>query len=79
MSTALELARIREWTQSGRAKEIREQANVAQAEIARDIGTTSQTVSRWEAGKKTPTGEAALRYLRLLRALERRYDRAVAR
>jgi transcriptional regulator with XRE-family HTH domain len=57
---------------SGRARELREAARLSRSELARALGTTPAWVSRWEAGLRSPRGETALKYAKLLarRALE---------
>ena len=54
---------------SGRATSVREAAGLSQGEVARAIGVTPATLSRWEARQRRPTGGAAVRYARLLRML----------
>jgi DNA-binding transcriptional regulator YiaG len=66
---AAEIARVREWVRSGRAKAIRERAHVSQAEVAETIGVDPATVSRWEAGGRVPRGAVAERLGKLLREL----------
>lgn len=45
---------------------LRERARLSQAEIAAVIGVDRPTVSRWESGSRTPTGEHLNAYLGLL-------------
>ena len=71
MSRTTELAELRRSLRSGEAKKIRQDAAVSQSEMARDIGVTPGAFSHWESGTRTPTGDAAIRYLRLLRRLQR--------
>jgi putative transcriptional regulator len=40
-------------------KAIREQLNVSQAEMARALGTSIDTIKSWEAKRRNPTGLAA--------------------
>ncbi len=56
---------------SGRAKQIRVDAGLSQAELGADVGVTYQAISRWEANERVPHGEVAVRYLQVLRQLER--------
>jgi transcriptional regulator with XRE-family HTH domain len=56
---------------SGKAKAIRIEADVSQAELARDIGTTQSALSLWEAGKRRPTGDSAIKWLEVLDQLEK--------
>jgi DNA-binding transcriptional regulator YiaG len=68
-STALELVEVRRLCAGGEARTIREAADLALAELARDVGVSQSTLSDWERGKQRPTGQRALRYLKLLRRL----------
>ena len=36
-------------------KKIREELGMSQEDLARELGVSSQTVSRWELGKNVPT------------------------
>ena len=40
-----------------RLKEIREERNVSISELARQIGTSQQNISRWEMGGRVPSAE----------------------
>jgi transcriptional regulator with XRE-family HTH domain len=67
MTTSAErLQTLRERTTSGQAREIRKAARLTQSDIARSVGVTFSTLSRWESGERLPRGEAALRYAALL-------------
>jgi transcriptional regulator with XRE-family HTH domain len=55
----------------GRLRELRESSKLSQADIARALGVTESTVSRWEAGIRRPAREEALRLAALLDVLER--------
>ncbi len=48
---------------------IRERAGVSQHDVANDLGVTRPTVTRWEVGRRTPRGEMAVEYGRLLERL----------
>jgi excisionase family DNA binding protein len=50
---------------SGRGRALREAARLP-APRWRALGTTPASMSRWEAGLRSPRGEVALRYARLL-------------
>jgi DNA-binding transcriptional regulator YiaG len=63
------IARIRAELRSGDARRVRQAAGVSAAEVARIIRVSRATVSDWESGHKTPTGEHALAYGKLLRQL----------
>jgi len=69
ITDAVDLARLRTWTASGRARTIRESARLSRGDVARSIGVNETTVARWELGLRSPTGAAAVRYLELLNAL----------
>jgi DNA-binding XRE family transcriptional regulator len=60
------LVRVRRLASSGVAKKRREDAGLSIADIAEAIGVSATTVFRWENSLRRPTGEAALRYGRLL-------------
>jgi transcriptional regulator with XRE-family HTH domain len=66
---SIALSRLRLLCASGRARAIRAGAQLALADLARDIGVTPSAFARWESGETRPTGERALVYLRLLDAL----------
>lgn len=68
-SDVVELSNVRAAVMSGKAREVRQAANISQAEAARAIGVSAAAVSRWECGRRLPTGPHALRYARLLAAL----------
>lgn len=55
---------------TGRAREIREGAGLSRATLARDLDVDQLTIARWEGGA-TPRRGNALRYLKLLRQVER--------
>jgi DNA-binding transcriptional regulator YiaG len=66
---AVQLAQVRELLRSGRARAIRERANVSIRELADSLEVHEATVARWESGARSPRGPIALRYAELLRAL----------
>lgn len=47
---------------SKRLKTLRENMNLSQARLAKEIGVTQATVNRYETGKATPTVETLLWY-----------------
>jgi len=55
---------------SGHLREIREQLQLSQRELARVLGADESTVSRWETGDRLPREDAADRIGRLLAVLE---------
>lgn len=71
MSTeeVLRLSRVRSMMRSGEARRIREEANISQSEVARALGVSVPTVSRWENGGRHAREEHAIAYLNLLDAL----------
>lgn len=64
-----ELAWVRHVVSSGKAQEIREQSHLTTGDVARAIEVTPMTVWRYENQLRSPRGETALRYGRLLRSL----------
>jgi DNA-binding transcriptional regulator YiaG len=76
MPKTSELAEIRRLAKTGRARIIRTEAQLSLAEVAAEVRnlstelTTPTTVLRWERGERSPHGEAALAYLKVLRALD---------
>jgi transcriptional regulator with XRE-family HTH domain len=66
------LAETREAVSTGAASKLREAARLSQADVARAIGVSPSTVSRWEAGERLPRGKAARRYAEFLNALRAR-------
>jgi DNA-binding transcriptional regulator YiaG len=55
----------------GRLRAVRRRAKLSQADVARAVGVTEATVSRWEAGVRRPRREEALRLSALLEVLGR--------
>lgn len=45
-------------------------AGVSQEAVARSLGVYRQTIARWEAGERHPTGELLRRYAALIEELE---------
>ncbi|MBV8980396.1 MAG: helix-turn-helix transcriptional regulator [Acidimicrobiia bacterium] len=70
MDTLTPLVRVRQLARSGRAREIREAANLSYRELAGAINVDPSTLLRWEAGQTRPRGEVALQWLRVLEELE---------
>ena len=70
-SDLLLVTRTRADLKSGAARTLRVACGLTQTEIAAQIGVSSVAVSRWESGDRTPRGDAALRYARLLAALRK--------
>jgi transcriptional regulator with XRE-family HTH domain len=70
------MARCRELSASGRAREIRAAARLSLAEVAAACGIDEGTLSRWERGQRRPRSPVALRYLAVLDALDREMARS---
>lgn len=68
---ALRLTRIRADAASGAAREQRRAARLSLEEIAAIIGVDQSTIWRWENGKRSPRGAAALKYAKLMETLQR--------
>jgi len=64
------LIEVRDAARTGRAKDLRRQSGLAQAELGDFCGVSAATISRWENGSRVPRGEAALRYARALLQLQ---------
>lgn len=64
-----DLLRARELARSGEARRLRLAAPLSLGEMARAVGVSVATVSRWEAGERQPTGEGAVRWARRLARL----------
>jgi transcriptional regulator with XRE-family HTH domain len=71
----LRLAAVRAAAADGRARQLRLAARLSLADVGRACGVDQSTVYRWETGRRSPRGEAALRYEAFLRALEGRGSR----
>jgi DNA-binding transcriptional regulator YiaG len=66
------ISEAREAVATGRASEIRQSARLSQSEIAMALGVTTSAVCKWERGTRSPRGDVAERYGRLLRRLATR-------
>src|SRR5262249_34647614 len=64
------LVEARAAASSGSGIEVRRAAGLSQGELARAAGINPATLSRWESQERQPSGDAALRYARVLRVLE---------
>jgi DNA-binding transcriptional regulator YiaG len=65
----MEIARVRELARSGRAKIIRQQVEVSRTDVAQSVEVDPSTIARWEEGRRSPRGAAAIRYGEVLREL----------
>lgn len=66
----IKLSDVRALTASGAARTIRTGARLSLSEVGAACGVGASAVHRWETGRRSPRGEAALRYGALLRALQ---------
>jgi DNA-binding transcriptional regulator YiaG len=64
-----ELAYARDAARSGRGTRIRRAASLSQGDLARACGVDVSTISRWESGERSPSGDAGRAYARVLRAV----------
>ena len=71
MSYSTDLLKMRRLAQTGMARTIREAAGLSLTEVARSAGVDRTTVFRWEHAERRPSGDAAIRYLRMLEELQR--------
>jgi DNA-binding transcriptional regulator YiaG len=68
---AVRLAKARRLAASGTAERLRRGARLTLHDVARASGGVSHvTIMRWEKHARTPTGEAALRWLDLMEKLD---------
>jgi len=65
------LAWVRAACASGDALRIRTAAAITLAEMAAACDVAKGSVSRWEHGRRNPTGPPALAYAKLLRSLQK--------
>jgi DNA-binding transcriptional regulator YiaG len=63
------LVEARAAASDGTGSEIRRQAGLSQSQLAQAIGVRPSAVCRWENQVRKPSGDAALRYGRVLRLL----------
>lgn len=57
---------VREWIETGQARQLREAAGLSQALAAQDCEVTQGAIVRWEKGKRMPRGRNVLAYHRFL-------------
>ena len=60
---------VRRVARSGNARLIREACGLSASEVARELGVSPATVSRWERGERSPRGKPAEEWAALLRRL----------
>jgi transcriptional regulator with XRE-family HTH domain len=63
------LACVRDLVASGEARTRRVQAGLSLSDVARAVQVAPTTIWRWEGGRRSPRGQAALRYGHLLDSL----------
>ena len=64
-----DMARVRGLAASGLARTIRRGRHLSQREVAKAARVNSASVSRWETGARSPRGDGALRWLKVLESL----------
>lgn len=77
-ATARNLRRLAEaydLAQSGQARTIRQRTGLSARAVGQFCGVRGPTITRWETGRCRPTGQAAVRWLRLMRDLDGLIDR----
>jgi transcriptional regulator with XRE-family HTH domain len=67
---ALTVVRVRSWLRSGRARAIRQQAGMSQADAGLAVGTDHAQISRWESRTSVPARDSTLKLASLYDALE---------
>lgn len=72
------LAEVEE-VEGSELKFARKALDLSQAELARELGVTTETVCRWETGKEAFKRQTQLAVLQLLEAVERHGDMPLAR
>lgn len=60
---------LREWIDTGRARELRVNAGLSLDDLARDCQVTASCVMRWERGQRQPRGRNRGAYHRCLKRL----------
>lgn len=58
--------RVARWVRTGRLTELREDAGLSQGDLARALGVSQSSVSRWESGDTVPRARRAAALLELL-------------
>jgi DNA-binding transcriptional regulator YiaG len=71
---AVLLTVIRQMLKDGTAERIRLASGLSKTEVAESIGTSAQSVGRWERLEAVPRGEVAERYAALLGRLDELVD-----
>ncbi len=67
LTRALAQVRLeRELPPPSKCRQLRRRAGITQTAVAEALDVNRATVSRWEAGSRTPTGDKLLSYLEVL-------------
>jgi DNA-binding transcriptional regulator YiaG len=64
---------------SGRASSLRRELDMSVGDMGAACGVTGACIWQWEAGRRTPRGQNAVRYARALKALAKIADAATER
>jgi len=70
----IQLTRAHQMSLSGEAATLRTRAGLTQAQVGAACGVSHAAVSRWESGGRLPRGKRAVRYARLLAALQQELE-----
>jgi transcriptional regulator with XRE-family HTH domain len=73
---AQEVANRRRLPPPAIASAIRREAGVTQERLARELGVSRVSISRWESGSRVPSGENRNRYADLLEEIRREVTRS---
>jgi DNA-binding transcriptional regulator YiaG len=65
------VAEARRLASTGEAKRVRQAARLKLTEVAASLDKAPATLSRWENGVRVPNAEDAVRWLKLLTALQK--------
>lgn len=63
------VSRMRDWAATGKARQMRTDADVTLREVAEVVQTSASSLSRWETGQSRPRPQSALRWARFLAEL----------
>jgi helix-turn-helix protein len=62
--------RVREWIESGKARDLRVSAALSLAAAGRDVEVGPDTILRWERGDHVPRGRNVMAYYTFLHRLD---------
>ncbi len=65
------IAWVREQCVNGEARRERQRLKLSEAQVGAVVGTSEVNISRWERGIRLPRKDAALRYAKALRQMEK--------